>query len=225
MLLGRRNRRRIQFYSRTRTDITYIILIFEPVCTPVSPINARPPTSAVDGRKVNPIRRTAGLLFILAALVRELRPTVFTALDSLERVVSLLCNRVAATPRSAPCDASDDVVRADVFGALIMRVGAALVTVATRDVVLFSVDDLRAAAASDALLFAGTAREFTVEEFAVSVLLVGIKRDGTVAAITGSVVNATKNPKQNPFILGIYYITREYKKKEKKWLESSQVLN
>ncbi|MBP3397507.1 MAG: hypothetical protein J6K82_01100 [Alphaproteobacteria bacterium] len=48
----------------------------------MSPIIARPPTSAVDGRNTKPARRTAGLLLILADETRELRPTVFTAASS-----------------------------------------------------------------------------------------------------------------------------------------------
>lgn len=48
---------------------------------------ARPPTSAVDGRSVTPARRTAGLLFILAASTRALRPTVLTVASRFSRAV------------------------------------------------------------------------------------------------------------------------------------------
>ena len=53
------------------------------------PIVARPPTSAVEARKVIPARRSAGLLLILALSVRVLRPTVLTAASSVERELFL----------------------------------------------------------------------------------------------------------------------------------------
>ena len=59
---------------------------------------ARPPTSAVEGRKTTPARRSDGLLLILAAETRALRPTVFTAASNFERT-SIDCDwalRVAA---------------------------------------------------------------------------------------------------------------------------------
>ena len=43
---------------------------------------ARPPTSAVEGRKDNPARRIVGLLFMLALETRALRPTVDTTSDN-----------------------------------------------------------------------------------------------------------------------------------------------
>lgn len=51
----------------------------------VLPIVARPPTSAVVGRNETPARRTIGLLFMLAALTRALRPTVSVAVVKLSR--------------------------------------------------------------------------------------------------------------------------------------------
>jgi hypothetical protein len=51
---------------------------------------ARPPTSAVDARSVIPARRKDGALFILAASVRGLRPTVFTVADNAVRGATFL---------------------------------------------------------------------------------------------------------------------------------------
>lgn len=64
--------------------------IFEPVYVSVPAILARPPTSATDGRNVNPKRRTAGSLLILAASTRELRPLVLTAASNPVRAVETL---------------------------------------------------------------------------------------------------------------------------------------
>ena len=61
--------------------------MFDPVWISVPPIVARPPTSAVDGRRLNPARRIVGLLFMLAAWTRALRPTVLTAASRLSRAV------------------------------------------------------------------------------------------------------------------------------------------
>ncbi len=46
-------------------------------------IVARPPTSAVVGRKITPARLAAAVLFKLASLTRELRPTVCAAAETL----------------------------------------------------------------------------------------------------------------------------------------------
>ena len=63
------------------------VAMFEPVWISVPAIVARPPTSAVDGRNDRPARRIAGLLFILAAWTRALRPTVLTVAFKLSRAV------------------------------------------------------------------------------------------------------------------------------------------
>ena len=55
----------------------------------VPAIFARPPTSAVDGRKTTPARRKLGSLLILASDTRELRPTVLTASSSFEAVLRI----------------------------------------------------------------------------------------------------------------------------------------
>jgi hypothetical protein len=65
-------------------------------------MTARPPTSAVLGRKTKPARRTAGLLLILAAETRSLRPTVLTAASSAERDELFERLRDATPERTAP---------------------------------------------------------------------------------------------------------------------------
>ena len=75
--------------------------IFDPVWISVPAIVARPPTSAVDGRSVNPARRTVGLLLILADSTRAFRPTVFTVAFKLSRAV-FVCVAPAARDTLPP---------------------------------------------------------------------------------------------------------------------------
>ena len=89
--------------------------MFEPVCISVPAIVARPPTSAVDGRSVNPARRTAGLLFILAASTRELRPTVLTVASRFSRAV-FVCTWAEPTRDAAPVLRTFVEPRPDVVG-------------------------------------------------------------------------------------------------------------
>lgn len=154
--------------------------MFDPVWVSVPAIFARPPTSAVDGRNVSPKRRTAGLLFILAASTRELRPLVLTAASNPVRdVVTLpfaLDARAAAVAlRVAVVFDDDAALRTDVV--------VSVVRVAVRD------DTVR-------------------DELLSDLVAVGITRDGVTDAVSAAnavgakQTNAQKHVR-NFFILGI----------------------
>ena len=135
---------------------------------------ARPPTSAVLGRSDRPARRTAGVLFILAADTREFRPTVWTASlnlswgvppvsvapraaaarDAVTDVDCMVVSRVAVDETTArDGTAVRDAVTFD--GAATVVRGAAPVFVSvTADTVAVARDD-----ATPSLSVAGTARE------------------------------------------------------------------
>jgi len=153
--------------------------MFDPVWVSVPAILARPPTSAVDGRNVNPKRRTAGLLFILAASTRELRPLVLTAASNPVRDVETL--PFALDARAAAVALR--VVVFDVDAALRTDVVVSVVRVAVRD------DTVR-------------------DELLSDLVAVGITRDGvTDAAVAANAVGAkqanAKKHVRNFFILGI----------------------
>jgi len=186
----------------TRDDFRLRIsdAMFEPVWAP-DDIMARPPTSAVLGRSVNPMRRTAGFAFILAASVREDRPTLRTADSKLLRVSEFVCERDTAAERFATRVADSDASAETVRDTLRTAVRVELSDVVMRDAV---------ARADVDVTFSVFARKSASTVGVVAVSVPGIMRDTAPTAIYGSAVSATKKPNVNPFIFAYNYITNNH---------------
>ena len=195
----------------------------EPVWTSVPAIWARPPTSAVVGRKTTPARRTAGLLFILAASVRALRPTVFTPASNPVRALPVVSDpadtRDAALPRdeTTPALRALDVVDCALSEIFTVRAPLRTAVVVFVDVLVAERDTTDGVVVPDVVAAVVVAVAVTVAESAPFApvdtttgdddfsFVPGIKRDGVTAPSVANAAgekhaNATKHVR-NLFIL------------------------